>query len=211
MTKPLSYLADRLLIETVIWSVQRNDELSGTGDGRIWQAELAPPLWTADVTLSPMYSDDAEAAAALIRALDGSREPFLLYNPVRRYPRKDVGGTAISGAAVTIGSIASDRRSLSLTNLPAGYVLSVGDKIQMPHGDGLNMFVEASADAVANSAGTTAQFSVFPRIKAGVVAGGTAVLLNPACKMIVYPNSHNPGTAKAGITTGATFKAVEKR
>ena len=43
----LSVLADRLDIESETWDIKRNDELSRTGDGRVWQAELAPSLWAA--------------------------------------------------------------------------------------------------------------------------------------------------------------------
>ena len=64
MTKPLSYLSDLLCIDSVTWDVQRNDELSGSGDGRVWQAELAPPLWTADIAININYHHQIKQLAA---------------------------------------------------------------------------------------------------------------------------------------------------
>lgn len=84
MVKPLSYLSDKLCIETVVWDIQRNDELSGSGDGRVWQAELAPPLWTAEITVNPNYHKDIKKIAALIRGLKGSKESFMLSDPLSK-------------------------------------------------------------------------------------------------------------------------------
>lgn len=56
----LSVLADRLAIAQVVWDIQRNDEVSGTADGQVWQAELAEPLWSADVVLSDDPNNDVK-------------------------------------------------------------------------------------------------------------------------------------------------------
>ena len=121
----LNTFANKLRISSVIWSVQRSDEMSGTGDGRVWQIELAPPLWTADVTLMALRNDEAKQIAALIRKLHGAQEAFMLYDPVSQYPQADKKGLILGSSAVTIGAIAGSRRSLSLEGLPAGYVLSL--------------------------------------------------------------------------------------
>jgi len=92
---PLAYLNDRLRIAEVDWTIQRNDELSGGGDGRVWQAELADPLWTADIRLATSYLDDAEELAAIIRKLHGAQESFFLCHPYRRYPRADPAGAVL--------------------------------------------------------------------------------------------------------------------
>lgn len=84
---PLNDFADLLKISEVEWSVQRNDELSGSGDARIWQAELADPLWTGDVRLASATHDEAKQIAALIRKLHGAQHSFLLYDPLSKYPQ----------------------------------------------------------------------------------------------------------------------------
>lgn len=97
---PLPMLADRLAIASVVWDIQRNDEMSGSGDGRVWQAELAQPLWTADVVLSDDPHNDVKQIAALIRRLHGSQESFMLYDPLSMYPQADPKGTALGANVV---------------------------------------------------------------------------------------------------------------
>ena len=74
----LPAFADLLKISSIVWDIQRNDELSGSGDGRVWQAELAPPLWTGTVTLADMYNAEAKQIAARIRKLHGAQAGFHL-------------------------------------------------------------------------------------------------------------------------------------
>ncbi|NTH50938.1 hypothetical protein G6L09_08120 [Agrobacterium rhizogenes] len=209
MVQPLSYLADRLKIESVTWSVQRNDELSGSGDGRLWQAELAPPLWTAEIKLAADYAANAEGVAALIRSLRGAQDPFLLYNPMRRHPIADPFGTILGSASVSINSLGSSTNELSLKGLPAGYALTVGDKLQIMAPK--TQFVEIVDTIAASGSGVTSVFRVFPALRAGTAVNMAVQLVNPACAMVISTGSHNPGTTTGNITTGASFKAIEKR
>jgi hypothetical protein len=211
MTLALANLADLLRIESVVFDIRRNDELSGSGDGRLWQAELAPPLWTADIALQPAYHADAEDVATVLRSLNGSQEPFMLYSPTRRFPRADPTGALLGAYNPLISSIAPDRRNIALKFLPAGYVLMRGDKLQIVFGE-RNQFLEIVDEVVtANGAGVTPSFRVFPHVRIGVGVDQAALLKNPACKMILQPGTHNPGRAQAVITMGATFKAIEKK
>lgn len=83
----LNAFADLLDIAEVEWDIQRNDELSGSGDARIWQAELADPLWTGDVRLTPSHHNKAKQVAALVRKLHGAQHSFMLYDPLSKYPQ----------------------------------------------------------------------------------------------------------------------------
>lgn len=100
MTVALTDLADHLKIASVTWSVQRNDELSGVGDGRIWQAELAPPLWTGDVGIDALNNADAKQIAARVRGLHGARDAFFLYDPASKYPQADPDGMILGPVGV---------------------------------------------------------------------------------------------------------------
>ena len=71
------------------WDIQRNDELSGTGEGVVYQAELAPPLWKAEVTIQPVRLTEAQAISALVRGLGGALEPFMFRDPYICGPRLD--------------------------------------------------------------------------------------------------------------------------
>ncbi|MET3648025.1 carbohydrate binding domain-containing protein [Phyllobacterium ifriqiyense] len=370
----LSVLADRLDIESVVWDIQRNDELSGSGDGRVWQAELAPPLWTGDVTVNVGYHDDIKQIAALIRKLHGAQNQFYLYDPLSKYPQAypdgnlwpgesfsnklinpgfetgvltpwvpstgvtayntgahsgaycmlmDKGATGagagtqreawqlvdgiVAGKQYTLGawfvgaspataganlriqwrnaangiistsnivtnaayttswqymsgtvtapalatraliyvvfgvtgaaqhlvvddvsfaryetfngsnaqieSIEPGGRRISLKGLSSGYQITLGDKLQVAYATSpvRNGFLEASESVTANSSGVTGLFEVFPNAPTGVAINNMVTLVKPACKGFIAPGSFNPGSGAGLMTSGLTFKFIEKR
>ncbi len=204
----LSAIYDRLLIEATRFDIRRNDELSGAGDGALWQAELARPLWTAEVTLSDQTHDAMKQQAALIRKLGGARQNFLLCDTTSLYPQADPEGAILGAAAVTLGAIGSDRTIAPLTGLPVGYVLTNGDKLQI-NGASKIAFVEVSEVAVASVVGS-ANVEIIPRLPVWIAAGDTVVLKRPACPVVIMPGSHNPGTSQGVFTSGAGFTVIEK-
>lgn len=207
----IEYLADTLTITDVVWDIQRNDELSGTGDGRVWQSELAPPLWTANITLAPAYHEQAKPIAAKIRKLNGSQEAFYLYDPTSKYPFLDPDGTILGSSNVTVSTISAGRNAFSLSGLPAGYQLSIGDRMQIDYGTGRTAYLEVSEPVTAASNGTTPVFEVFPYIPVGIQGNASVNFKKPACKMIIFPGGHNIGSSMYRITTGASFKAIQKK
>lgn len=209
----LTVLADRLAIASVVWDIQRNDEMSGVGDGRVWQAELAAPLWTADVVLSDDPHIPLKQIAALIRKLHGSQESFMLYDPLSMYPQADRDGSLLGANVVTVKSIGADRQSISLKGLPDGYTLTLADKVQVAYaGDPVrNFFCEVSETVTADGDGETAEFGIFPHVPVGLAVDDVVTLKRPACKVFVPPNSFKPGTARGAITSGASFKVIERR
>lgn len=205
----LSALFDKLPIASVKWSIQRNDELAGNGDGDIWSAELADPLWSGEVSLARGFHDELKQAAALIRALDGSKQPFMCCDPFSLYPQDDPKGLILGAAVVQVRAVGGDRRVLQLKNLPAGYALTLGDKIQITQGDLIRFF---EVGATANATGTgNLDVSVFPRLPLGLAINAVATLKKPACPVIIAPASHDPGTGRRSITEGATFKVLQKK
>lgn len=209
----LAVLADRLAIASVVWDIQRNDEMSGGGDGRVWQAELAPPLWTADVVLSDDPHNEVKQIAALIRRLHGSQESFMLYDPLSMYPQADRNGAILGANVVTVKSVGTDRQSLSLKGLPDGYTLTLADKMQIAYASDpvRNFFCEVSETIIADGDGETAEFAIFPHIPVGLAIDDVVTLKRPACKVFVPPNAFKPGTARGAITGSASFKVIERR
>lgn len=208
----LPMLADRLAIASVVWDIQRNDEVSGTGDGSVWQAELARPLWTADVALAADPHAEIKQIAALIRKLHGSQESFMLYDPLSMYPQADRDGSLLGASAVTVKSIGENRQSIALQGLPDGYTLTLGDKMQIAYASApvRNFFCEVSETIEANEDGDTAVFEIFPHVPVGLAADDVVTLKRPACKVFVPPNSFKPGTAQGALTEGASFKVMER-
>lgn len=211
MAAPLSLDAVYALlpIASVKWSIQRNDELSGDGEGDVWQAELADPFWTGDVALDKGENDELKQCAAAIRDLEGAKQPFMLCDPTSEYPQADPSGAVLGASSVTIRAVNVNRRIAQLGGLPAGYKLTLGDKFQITQGSMLR-FHEISATTVADGAGQM-DVRIFPRLPLSLAIGAVITLVRPACPVIIQSGSHEPGTARNTITDGASFRALQKR
>lgn len=210
---PLAVLSDRLNVQTILWSIQRNDELSGLGSGQIIQAELAPPLWTGEVVLDMDYHDGAKQIAAIIRKLHGAQEAFFLCDPLSKYPQSDPDGALLGSSVVQVDVIPSHRASIALKGLPAGYNLLPGDKMQIAYGADPTRyaFLEISESATAFGDGTTGLIGVFPHIPVGIGINDIVTLAKAACRCVIVPGSHNPGTGNGMFTEGAGFKVIQKK
>lgn len=208
---PLYEIYDRLPIATVEWDIQRLDEIAITGAGEESQAELAEPLWRAPVTLGIGKHSELKQAAALIRSLRGSQQPFMMCDPTSLWPQADRGGVILGASAVTIRTAPTSRAIAPLTGLPAGYVLTPGDKMQLAYGSPVRCaFVEVSRLVAANASGDV-NVPVFPWLPMALPAGATVTLVRAACPVIIEAGSHRPGVARRSITEGAAFTAVQKR
>lgn len=208
----LPTFADRLPISSVEWGVKRRDSLSGQGSGRIWQTEMADPLWRAVVELDRRPSAEMKQYAALIRALRGAQEAFWLFDPLSPNPAMDPRGTILGSRLIQINTIGADRRSMSFKGFPAGYVLTIADKFQVSWGSNpvQNAFLEISERGVAGSDGVTPVLSIFPNVPDGLAENATTIFARPACRMVIMPDTHMPGRARRHLTEGAGFTAIEK-
>lgn len=205
----LSEIFDQLPISSVTWDIQRNDEFDTLGSGEVWQAELAVPLWTAEIALGTSRNDELASVAALIRSLDGTRVAFLCCDLIRQYPKADPKGTILGSRVITIRDIGPDRITARMTGFPPGYVLSPGDKLQITYG-GQVAFVEVSRRAVASSNGDL-DAPIFPRLPLAIGVNMVVTLIRPACPVVIVPQSHNPGEATRTVTSGARLKVIQKR
>ena len=210
MVRPLSYVSDRFRWLPFKWDIQRNDEYSGTGDGRVWQAKLAPELWRATVNHSKLLNSVAEELDGAIRALRGAEVPFMMASPLFCAPKSDPKGAGLEGANVTLLSMSASRAAVVLAGLPAGYKLTTGDKFSFAYGERF-YFGEISETAVAAIDGTTAQIAVFPNLPAGAAAGVAVTLIKPACKVVIVPGSYKVGEISGRFTRGGSFQIIQKK
>ncbi|SOC48432.1 hypothetical protein SAMN05892877_1652 [Rhizobium subbaraonis] len=206
-----SEFANKLRIQTARWWLQEHQESSITGGGEFLVADLAPRLWRADVSLWPMFHDDAAEVQALIESLDGSLNAFNLYDPRKRYPRSDPKGTVIDGASPVISSLSGNNKQLTISGLPANYVLSGGDMFGFLYGPdserrALHRIVSR---VVANAAGVAAGVEVRPHFRPGVVTGTALNFVSPVARVKLVPGSFEPGTARRNITEGMSFQAQQ--
>ncbi len=210
---PTSYFADLLKTIDVVFSIKRFDQHSGSGDSRFWAAELADPLWSAEMSVAPSYHDEAKQLAALTNQLHGSLKSAMIYDPNSLYPQSDPGGLVINGSAVKVASISVDRMSISFKGLPADFVLTLADKGQMKFSSGpeRNYFFEVSETTTASPLGVTPEFVVFPQVPIGVVVDDDVIMGKPACEMIIVPDGYTPPTRDIIISSGVSYKFIEKK
>lgn len=213
LTFPLSLaaFADKLPIETVKWRLVFQQETTGLGSGEVITADLAPPRWEGDVTLGPMYHDQAASVQALVESLGGAISSFYLYAPQKAYPVSDPTGSILGAATPSISSVGADNKSLAVKGLPAAYRLSVGDFFAFEYGTNpvrrmMHRLVEA---ATANGSGVTPVFEVAPPFRPGVAANLAITLIKPAIKVKILPGSFDEGTAKGLITEGMAFSVYQ--
>jgi hypothetical protein len=209
LTFPLALadFADVIGIQTVKWQLNDNRELSGMGTGQILQADLAPALWSAEVTLRPWRTNDAREIEAKINAVVRSIGSFYLYDPRKAVPKS--GAAALSGKTVSINAKA-DAKSLSLKGLPSAYALTAGDYLSFDYGTSTRRwFGEIAESVTADSSGDTASFEVSPYLPTDAAADIEVTLVKPAMKAIIVPGSLQVQYA-AGFTT-ISFNVMQKR
>jgi hypothetical protein len=209
-TFPLSVaeFADTLGVAQLKWTNQNTRELSGLGSGQILEADLAPQLRTADLTLRERHHEDAQAIEAKLNAIIRSMGTFYLYDPRRPAPKADPDGAILGAATVTIHSL-PDAKSISLEGLPASYVLSAGDPIAFDYGSpARRWFGEVAEGVTADSEGTTAAFEVSPFLPAAASTGTTVALVKAAFKAKIVPGSLN--VQAQGLTSAISFSVVQK-
>jgi hypothetical protein len=206
----LASFADLLKIESVTWDLQRNDQVDGLESGQILASETAPPLRRGTVNIRGLDYDEDSEISALIEALDGSIQKFMLYGPPRLYPAKDPKGLILGANVVTLSVIDADNKRITLAGLPVGYVLTRGDFVQFPFGPSgvMNAYHRIVQGSVADGAGN-AVIELRPHVYAGTVTGVTCILKKPAARVIMVPGSYEPGLVRAQKVEGKKFNVIE--
>ncbi len=210
--RPVAEFADKLRLSSVKFWLDGQEEYSGLGSGEFLAADLGPKTWKAEVSIMDLRHADAAEVQALIESMDGSIGTFYLYDPRKQYPRLDPGGAILGAANPVIASIGANRKSLAVSGLPAGYVLSVGDFLHYDYGSNpvrraLHRVAEV---ATANGIGTTNTFEVRPHLKVGATVGLTISPIKAAAKMKIIPSSFDPGAGGVDRrTTGMRFQAQQ--
>lgn len=182
-------------------------EVSRTGGGVLIGADVADRLWQGTIRLGRMTVAEARPALALINALRGPGRGFLLADAHRLWPQADPGGLIVAGFSPAISAVAGDLRTLSLSGLPAGYVLSPGDLIGWSHGAApvRHALHEIVSGGTASGAGALAALELTPALRPGTATGTPVSLVRPVCEAVIVPGSVNPGNQSRLILDNAGF------
>lgn len=200
ITYPYDILAD-FPGWSVDFDLNYRQETSTTAGGQVFVKDIGSPLWSATYQSRTMRPNELDAWRAKLKALEGGLKQFLGRPTSRCYPIQYPNGTGIGNvSAITVSSISTDRNSVTLSNIPAGYKASVGDYIRI----GAN-----NLHQIVNVTGATVE--VRPHLWPVSAVGNTVSLVKPYCFMMVVPKSI---ATTADATTGRgsiTFQAYESR
>lgn len=194
------------------WNQQRSDELAGLGSADTLSIEMASPLWGGEVVLDWSEWPEARRLAALVRALNGPTQTFLMPNPIAEYPAADPDGTIVGASPVTILAIDADNTRISFAGLPEGYELGWGDLGEVVFGaNPERRFVfEVWGTATANGFGNTALVPIGPFVWPGVAAGMSVNFRRPAAKMFIVPGTLREGAIRSSIVDGMSFTVKQR-
>lgn len=209
LTEPyeVDFLSDRLCVAGVSFDIQRNDEMSGSGDGRMWQAQLARPLWRIDLQLFDQHLPKAREINAKVRALNGTKGSFLFNDPTYT---PSAGSGAVSG--VTISGISTDRTRIALAGLPANHTVAPGDRLGITYQSGRRFFAEFAEPMAAGTAGNMPMVSIFPYLPLPITDGATVNVVNPRIRVFVPPGGFTPFSVPhhARWGTGASLSLLQR-
>ncbi len=212
LTFPLSLAQffDLLPVESLTFEPYEAVELDETAGGEILKADLGAALWQGQLDLSAMSWDEAIDIEPLLNILRRPGASFFVADPRRPWPRLDPLGTTLGAANVQIGSLGASARELGFKGLPAGYVLSRGDRFSFAYGAGPTRYAlhELVAGVVANGAGTTGLVEVSPPLRPGAAVNAAVQLVWPRCKAVLRGGARS-GTSQDVITQDASMSWVQ--
>lgn len=200
----VDFLAGCLAGPSIPLTLQRNDEMSGSGDGRYWSVELARPLWMASYSLYAKSAAAAREINAKIYGLDGSRGTFLWADPYYSGPAI---GVMPGVDDIEVASISSDRSRISFSNMPAGFTFTAGDYISIAYGTDRYFFA-----TMCEGGGATGNLrAVRPHVPLGVSVGDTVTVSKPVFKAIIPPDGYTPfASYKGRWGDGASITVLQK-
>jgi hypothetical protein len=156
--------------------------------GQVQVVELGPTVWSMKYETTPMNETMGAAWEAWFSSLRGGRRLFKAWHPYRRYGLAyPSGGPLAFSGDCTLAAIGVGLDTVTLSGLPAGYVLSPGDLMSWQHAANSQALHRVVEGATA-SAGGGATVTVEPTVRPS--PGSTAVALVKAwCHAVVDPSS----------------------
>ncbi len=167
-----------------------------TRGGLVQVALVGPALWQMEFKTRLMGEAEFEEWRAWLSSLRGGARKFKAWDPLRRYARAyrtgyaaltRAGGGSFAAGTANLLSIAGPRDEITLSTLPAGFVLSLGDMISIPFGSSRSL--HRVTEAGVASAGGQATVGLEPPLPIGVTTGATVDLASPWCFAVLDAES----------------------
>lgn len=170
--------------------------ISRTAGGAVsFQETIGGSLWEALYVTGPLNETNWSRWHAWWMSLRG--KSFKGYDPRRVWPLAygpgvlnltRAGGGAFDGTH-TVTAVAGS--TINLGNLPAGFVLTVGDYISFPYLGGQNL-VKVLETVTANGSGVISGVTIAPWLRTGGTLPATGTMVRSWCEMRPKPGSWSP-------------------
>lgn len=179
---------------------------SETGGGEVIAAGAGKRLWGGQITIDKDYHDLIAAVDADLAALEEPGASFLIYDARKPYPISDPTGAILGAATPTIASLNANNRELTVSGLPAGYVLSKGDYIGWTYGANPTRYAlhRIAVGGAANGSGVSPSIEVTPFIREGVSTGAAVSLIRVPCKAVIPQAQY--GAGRSEVSEGGSFQ-----
>lgn len=186
-------------------------EMSQTGAGEVFTADLGPRLWAGQVTLARRLHTDLAYVEAKLSLMQQAGAGFMAFDPRRTGPAYDPSGAILGAATVVINSLNSNHRDLTLSGLPAGYVITPGDYLGFSYGSSPVRYAmhQVVIGKTANGSGVTTAIEVTPYIRDGAAVGATVTLLRPTFKAVIVPGSVTASEGARVQSSGLSFGFIQ--
>src|SRR5882724_1815525 len=157
LTYPRTDIITSVRYADQVLSLKSRQEMSTQSDGAVRGKDLGSALWTVEYTTVQMRCDAGVTFEAKLNSLDGVINAFEAGDLRRPYPLNYQSG--VFSDAGQINSINANNKAVSFKNLPAGFVLSVGDYFHFDYG-GKRALHQLMESVTANGSGITSEVEI---------------------------------------------------
>lgn len=180
-------------------------ELSRQANGVTLIKDFGTSLFTLAATSFPLNNEDAVDFEAMLSSMDNGIGTFHAFDMRRPFPKSKSDGDFSNTAKIS--SIGINGKSLALSGLPAGMVLSRGDYLafDVPGWRALHQIMET---VIASGAGVSPTVEVRPHLMVGSAVGADVDLKQPATVMMLVPGSVTQNRVDARNTV-ISFQAFQ--
>lgn len=188
---PRASLADLIRWRGFSFQLDDNAVYTGLASGDVISQQMAPRKWRAIMQSAKYTKTESQQIQARFEFLDGSTERFELYNPLAKYPQYDPTGSILGAGNPVIASLNVNNKEMTISGLPAGYVLTIGDMISFGYGSSptRRALHRIMTTVTANGSGVTPSFEVRPHIRTGAAVAAAVQLIKPYGLFILEPGS----------------------
>lgn len=209
IANPRTDIYDPNLFEGVDFAPIERQELSRSADGVTRGKDFGESLWRLSFTTKPMRSSDALAYETKLRSLRGVTGRFFAGDPRRCNPRVYPAGNFTDSALIY--DVGDDNKSLRVSDLAPGFVISEGDYLAFEYGSGPSYALHQALETVAaDGGGITPFFEVYPHIRPGLSESPPAsvTLHLPTALFMLEPGSVSRRRV-AGPLFSVSFSAIQ--